>query len=75
MKKLLLSWQPYADHKDSNVVNGVTLLMLGYIDTSRYKAGDTMTWILNAFITDQGENDKLCLGATIVNSHLVKWNL
>lgn len=57
-----------ADHKDSNVVNGVTLLMLGYIDTSQYKVGDTMTWILNAFITDQGENDKLCLGATIVNT-------
>lgn len=55
-----------AQNKDANVVNGVTILMLGYIDTSQYRAGDTMSWNIDAKAATGGSN-KICVGGAIVN--------
>lgn len=55
-----------AQNKDANVVRGATVLMLGYIDTSQYRAGDTMSWNINAKAATVGSN-KICVGGAIVN--------
>lgn len=47
--------------------NGITVLTLGYIDTSKFKAGDTMSWDLSA-TARSADGNKVCVAGAVVNT-------
>ena len=64
---LVFTGREVAAPDDKGVVNGLTVLTLGYVDTRRCSPGDTITWDLSATATTSADNNQLCIGATIVH--------
>ena len=52
---------------DKRVANSITVLTLGYVDTSKFKAGDLMSWDISATATTTAEN-QVCLAGAVVNA-------
>jgi hypothetical protein len=54
--------------KDQGVTNGSGVLTLGYVDTSKLKAGDLITWDISATATTTADGNQVCLGGALVNT-------
>lgn len=54
--------------KDQGVTNGLGVLSLGYVDTSKLKAGDLITWDISATATTTADGNKVCLAGALVNT-------
>ena len=52
---------------DKRVANSITVLTLGYVDTSKFKAGDLMSWDISATATTTAGN-QVCLAGAVVNA-------
>lgn len=53
--------------KDQGVTNGSGVLSLGYVDTSKLKAGDLITWDISA-TAQSADGNKVCLAGALVNT-------